>query len=97
MATFVTLGRYTQQGIQGIKEAPTRLNSFKTGVQRAGGAFRGFYLTMGQYDIVAIIEAPDDETAARIALATASLGNVTTETLRAFNEEEFRMLVASLP
>ena len=55
------------------------------------------YLTLGRYDIVIISEAPSDDVIARLTLATGSLGNVTTETLRAFTEDEFRKLVASLP
>ena len=58
---------------------------------------KAFYLTMGQYDAVAVIEAPDDETAAKGALITASAGNVSTETLRAFTEQEAIALVQSLP
>jgi uncharacterized protein with GYD domain len=97
MATFITLAKYTQQGIQSVKDSPKRLDAYKSAAQRAGATVRGFYLTMGRYDIVVVVEAPDDETAARLALATGALGNVSTETLRAFNEDEFRKLVASLP
>jgi uncharacterized protein with GYD domain len=57
----------------------------------------GFYLTMGQYDIVAIAEFPDDETAARAGLTGGSQGFIRSETLRAFNEQEYRKIVASLP
>jgi uncharacterized protein with GYD domain len=97
MATFVILAKYTQQGIQGVKDSPKRLDNFKSAAQRMGANVRGFYLTMGRYDIVTVVEAPDDETAAKIALATGSLGNVSTETLRAFNEDEFRKLIGALP
>ena len=58
---------------------------------------RTFYLTMGRYDIVAISEAPDDGAAAKVALAIGSAGNVSTETLRAFTEEEYREIIAALP
>jgi len=97
MATFITLGRYTQQGIAKIKESPSRVDAFRNAAQKAGGSVKSFYLTMGRYDIVLISEAPSDDVIARLTLATASLGNVTTETLRAFTEDEFRKLVASLP
>ncbi|HEV8534556.1 MAG TPA: GYD domain-containing protein [Candidatus Limnocylindria bacterium] len=70
--------------------------AFERAVQQAGGTVRGFYLTMGRYDIV-VGEAPDDEAAARLALATGALGDVSTETLRAFTEDEFRKLIAALP
>lgn len=97
MATFITLLRYTQQGIKDIKGSPGRLDNARKAAQGMNSSIKGFYLTLGRYDAVAIIEAPDDEAAARFALATGSQGNVTTETLRAFNEEEFRKLIASLP
>jgi uncharacterized protein with GYD domain len=97
MATFITLARYTQQGISKIKDSPSRVDAFRNAAQKAGGSVKGFYLTMGRYDIVLITEAPTDEAIAKLTLATASLGNVTTETLRAFTEDEFRKLVASLP
>jgi len=58
---------------------------------------KSWYLTMGQYDIVGVIEAPDDETMAKVALALGALGNFRTETMRAFSEEEYRAIVAALP
>jgi uncharacterized protein with GYD domain len=62
-----------------------------------GGELKAFYLTMGQYDAVVIAEVPDDATAAKLSLATLSLGNIAGETLRAFTEDEFRSIVAGLP
>jgi uncharacterized protein with GYD domain len=97
MPTYITLLRYTQQGMQHIKESPTRLDAAKQAFQAMGAEVKGFYLVMGQYDAVVVSEAPDDETAAKLVLATGTLGNVRTETLRAFTEEEFRQLIATLP
>ena len=97
MATFITLARYTQQGIAKIKESPSRVDAFRNATQKAGGSVKGMYLTLGRYDIVLITEAPSDDVVAKLTLATASLGNVTTETLRAFTEDEFRKIVSSLP
>jgi uncharacterized protein with GYD domain len=97
MATFITLIKYTQQGIKDIKGSPGRLDDARKAAQGMNASIRAFYLTLGRYDAVVLIEAPDDEAAARFALATGSRGNVTTETLRAFNEDEFRRLVGSLP
>ena len=96
MATYVSLVRYTEQGIRNIKESPNRLDAAKKLFQAAGGELKQFYLAMGKYDIVFIAEAPDDETAARIALSLGSLGNVRTETLRVFTEPEFRKIIGSL-
>ena len=97
MATFITLGRYTQQGMSKIKDSPSRVEAFRAAAQKAGGTVKGFYLTMGRYDFVLMSEAPSDDVIARLTLATGALGNVTTETLRAFTEDEFKKMVASLP
>jgi uncharacterized protein with GYD domain len=97
MPTFISLVSFTQQGIQNIKESPARLDAAKKAFKAAGGELRQFYLTMGRYDIVLVSEHPDDETATKVALAIGSLGNVRTETCRAFTEEEYRKLVKSLP
>ena len=97
MPTYITLLQYTQQGAEKIKDSPTRLEAAKQSVRAMGGQLKAFYLVMGQYDAVVISEAPDDETAARFALATAARGYVRTETLRAFTEEEYTKLIASLP
>jgi len=97
MPTYISLLRYTHQGIMDAKNGPARLDAAKEGFRRAGAELKGFYLTMGQYDGVAILEAPDDVTAARLALGIATQGNLRLETLRAFSEAEYRKIVASLP
>src|SRR2546426_5804070 len=75
MPTYVSLLRYTQQGIMDAKNGPARLDAAKEGFRRAGAELKGFYLTMGQYDGLAILGAPDDVTAARLALGIATQGN----------------------
>jgi len=97
MATYINLVRFTQQGIQKIKESPTRLEAAKQAFRAVGAEIKEFYLVMGQYDIVLIVEAPDDRTMAKATLAVGSLGNVHTETLRAFTEDEYRKVIADLP
>ena len=97
MATYIALGRYTQQGIQNIREGPARTKAAQKNAQALGAEFKAFYIVMGQYDFITIIDAPNDETAAKFALATASEGNVRIETLRAFTENEYRGIVDSLP
>jgi len=97
MPHFVTLVHYTQQGIAKIKESPARLDAAKKAAEAAGGKINGWYLTMGQYDAVLISEFPSDEAAAKFTLASGALGNITTETLRAFNEAEYRKILSSLP
>ena len=97
MPTYIVLSKYTQQGMHNIKESPARFDAAKKAMQSMGGDLKQVFLTMGQYDLVVIVEAPDDETIAKFALATGALGNVSTQTLRAFTEDEFRKLVAGLP
>ncbi len=97
MPTYISLIKYTQQGINAIKDGPARLEANKEILNRHGSQLKAFYLTMGRYDIVAIIEAPDDATAAKIALTVGSAGHISTETLRAFTEDEFREIVGGLP
>ncbi len=97
MPTYITLGKWTQEGIQKVKESPARLDAFKKLVQASGGTVKGFYLVTGQYDLIVISEAPDDTAMARTALATGSKGFITTETSRAFTEEEYRKIIAALP
>ena len=94
MATYITLLKYTQKGIENIKEGPARLDAAKAAIKAAGGEMKAFYLTMGSYDAVSISEAPDDETATAVMLGLASLGNVRTQTLRAFTSSEMEAIVS---
>jgi len=96
MATYISLIRFTAKGIEDIKDSPSRLDAAKQGYQAMGGELKEFYLTMGQYDAVVIGEAPDEETAAKLALAIGAVGAIRTETLRAFTEEEYRHIIADL-
>ncbi len=97
MPTYITLVRWSQQGVEKIKESPARLDAIKQLVKSAGGEVKGFYMVMGQYDLVTITEAPNDEAVAKVALTTASKGSLKTETLRAFTEDEYRKIIADLP
>ena len=97
MPTYISLVSFTQKGIESIKEGPARLDRAKQVFRAAGAEVKAFYLVMGRYDAVVVSEAPNDETVARLALTTGSMGNVRTETLRAFTEDEYRKIVAALP
>ena len=97
MTTYISLIQYTDKGIQGVKDSPNRLDEGRKLFEQAGARIREFYLVMGEYDIVIIADAPDDETMARLNLMLASKGNVRTRTMRAFNEGEYRKVIASLP
>ena len=97
MPTYITLVNYTQKGIENVKESPQRLKTAKQAFQGMGAELKEFYLVMGRYDIILVTEVPNDETVAKIALALGSLGNVRTESFRAFKEDEYREIVSSLP
>ena len=97
MPTYISLIKLTHQGVTNIKQGPSRLDAGKETLKAFGSELKAFYLTMGQYDLVTISEAADDAAACKVALAISAAGNVTTETLRAFNEEEYREIVAALP
>ena len=97
MPTYVMLLRWTQQGIGRVKESPARHEAGKRALEAAGARVKEFYLVMGRYDAVAIWEAPDDETVAKLALSVESKGDVRFEILRAFPEDEYRKIIAALP
>jgi uncharacterized protein with GYD domain len=96
MATYVVLANWTQQARQGVGEGRQRRAAARAVAESLGAEIKQVYLTMGRYDLVIIIEAPNDETVAKIALKVGATGNLTTETLRAFNEGETDQLLASL-
>jgi uncharacterized protein with GYD domain len=87
MPTYVVLGKLTQQGIQTIKDVPRR-RAAADSAQALGITLRERMLTMGRYDVVMILDAPDDEAVAKFALQTGMRGNLSTETMRAFGEAE---------
>src|SRR5919108_3256985 len=97
MPTYIMLVNWTQQGISDIKESPTRFDAFKQSLEQAGGQLKSFYLVMGQYDMVCIVEAPSDEVVAKLGLASGAKGSIRTHTLRAFTEDEYRKLIEALP
>ncbi|MBP1777929.1 MAG: hypothetical protein H6Q86_3940 [candidate division NC10 bacterium] len=97
MPTYISLIRYTDQGMRNIKESPKRLDAAKNAFKAVGGELKQWYLALGRYDAVVISEGPDDETAAKLMLGVGGLGNVRSETMRVFTEEEYRKLIAALP
>ena len=96
MATFVVLARYTHQGVEHVKASPERLEAVKKGFHSKGAEVKAFYNLMGEFDSLLIVEAPSAELMAQLALGVESKGNVRTETLRAFSEDEFRKIVAGI-
>ena len=97
MPTYIALLKWTEQGISKVKESPDRLSAGREAFKAAGIVMKDVYMTMGRYDLICILEAPDDETLAKGMLTLGSQGNVSTETLKAFTEDEYRKIVGSLP
>ena len=96
MATYITLMKFTQKGAENIRGGPARLDKAKKLFSSMGAEIKAFYLVMGSYDAISITEEPDDKTAAKIRLAIGSQGNVSTETLRAFTEEEYKDIIKGI-
>ncbi|AYG59709.1 GYD domain-containing protein [Rhizobium jaguaris] len=96
MTTYIVLFNWTDQGVRSVKESPKRLDAAKKQLGDMGGSFKQFFLTMGEYDMVAVCEAPDDAVMARFGLSVGMLGNVRTQTLKAFPEAAYREIIASL-
>lgn len=96
MPTYVMLANWTDQGIRAIKGATERIDAARRMLEEMGGQLRTVYMTMGQYDLAAIYEAPDDAVSARFTLMLGRLGNVRTTSMKAFPEEAFRHIVGSL-
>lgn len=96
MPTYVTLINWTQKGVENVKDSPKRLDAAKKLFKSEGAEIKAFYLVMGQYDIVVVSEAPNDETASRVALSLGTRGAVRTQTFRAYTEKEYRKLIASV-
>lgn len=93
MPMFVTLGNFTDQGIRSYKDSPKRAQAFKDMVESMGGTVHSVHWTLGQYDLVAIVEAPDDQMAAAMAVKTGSLGNIRTLTMPAFGMDEIAKII----
>ncbi len=96
MTTYIMLAKWTDQGIRNAKEFPNRLDSARQLLKDMGGDFKLFFLTMGEYDMVGLYEAPDDAVAARFNLQLGMLGNVRTQTMKAFPELAYREIVRTL-
>ena len=96
MAQYIMLSNWTEQGIKNVKESPKRLDAAKALAKKFNGEILDFYMTTGAHDMVVMLEAPDDEAAAKFALSLGSAGNVRTTTLKAFSEQGYRSIIGSL-
>jgi uncharacterized protein with GYD domain len=96
MPTYIALLKWTGQGIANVSASPSRLDAGRKEFKKMGVKIKDTYLTMGRYDLVCLIDAPDDETFATAMLTLGAQGNVQTETLKAFTEDQYRKICASI-
>jgi len=96
MAKYITLANWTDQGIKNVKDSPDRVDAIRGLAKKLGCEMQEFFMTVGAYDMVVTMEAPDDETMAKLALTIGRAGNVRTTTLKAFSEDSFRKVIADL-
>jgi uncharacterized protein with GYD domain len=96
MATYIVLGQFTDQGVRNVKESTKRAEAFKEMAKRAGTTVKEVYWTLGAYDIVTIVEAPDDAAVTALLLSAGALGNVRTQSLRAFSADEMGRILAKM-
>ncbi len=96
MTTYIVLANWTEQGIRNVKDSPKRLDAAKKALQEVGGEFKSVFMTLGDFDLIGVYEAPDDAVAARFTLQLARLGNIRTRTLKAFPESAYREIIGSL-
>ena len=97
MPTYISLVQFTDKGIQAAKETTERVTEWASKVQSKGVRIKEMYWTLGQYDQVCVFDAPDDETAASVLLAADRLGNIRTQTLRAFTASEMEKILSQVP
>lgn len=97
MASYIALSNFTDQGIRSVKDTTKRADAVKDAAGRFGAKMTQIYWTQGAYDVVAIIDAPDDASATAFALAIGMGGNIRTQTMRAFSKAEMDTILAKLP
>ena len=96
MAHYVVLANFTDQGIRGVKETANRAKAFRDLAKQMSVSIKDIYWTMGAFDVVLTLDAPGDEAVASLMMKAGSLGNLKSQTLRAFNESEIGSILSKL-
>ena len=96
MALFIVLANFTEQGIRNVKDSPKRAEAFRDMAKKCGVTVKDTFWTLGEYDIVAILEAPDDVSITALGLSLGALGNVRTQTLRAFSSADIKSILGKM-
>jgi len=97
MPTYIGLVKLTEQGMRNVKQTTQRAKTFREMAELAGLKVRELLWTMGRYDLVLVVDAPDDKTMSRVALRLGMLGNAKTETLKAFSAQDMDEILKGLP
>ncbi len=96
MVTYVVLAKFTDQGVRNAKESPKRADAFRQLAKTFGVTVKDLFWTQGRYDVVTIVEAPDEASAMSLSLSLGALGNVRTESLRAFSSVDMETIVGKM-
>jgi uncharacterized protein with GYD domain len=97
MATFITTMHFTEQGIKAVRDTCDRATAFKAAAEKLGVKVARQYWTLGAFDGVMVCDAPDEETATAALLHLGALGNIRTQTARAYNPAEMQKILGVLP
>jgi uncharacterized protein with GYD domain len=97
MATYCILGNFTEQGVRNAKDSPKRADAFKEMAKKCGATVKEVYWAQGQYDVVTILEAPDDLAVTSLGLSVGALGNIRTQTLRLFSAADMKTVIDKMP
>jgi len=96
MSTFIILSSFTEQGVRAVKDTTKRADKFKDMAKQHGATVKDLYWTLGQYDVVAIVEAPDVTSVTALGLSLGMAGNVRTQTLPAFSADDMAKVLAKM-
>jgi len=96
MSTYIMLSNWTDQGVRHVKDSPDRLDAARQLCRQHGAAITAVYMTLGTYDMVVIVDAPNDEEFAKLAISIGKGGNIRTTTLKAFDEDQYRKIIGSV-
>ena len=97
MATYIVLINFTDQGIRNVKQTTERAKALTAAAQRLGIKVKDIYWTLGAYDVVMVADGPNDEAITAWTLGAGSLGNIRTQTMRAFSADELDKILAKIP
>lgn len=96
MPTYIVLGNFTDQGIRAVKDTTKRASAVRESAKKFGASVRDLYWTLGAYDVVTVVDAPDDESITALLFSIGSLGNVRTQSLKAFEGDDVERILGKI-